>query len=133
MDQQVNRPPPIRGDELDVGLEFIRNSKTHRRLAPHKDEKPKVDPYLLRDMAKEIGAERMSKSKLAMLTGSIVARHIPYIDKESRALGNAYKSAIMAIYRERKKWQKFRREENARENAREAESPFDEKGQYRLV
>jgi len=101
--------PPVRNEELEEAFRHLRKSKKYRKFMPPK-KTLQIDWFLLRAIANEVARRRTPKSKLMFLTGTVVREFVPDVNRATSELGNAYKSAMSLIFRNRKLWQKIQRE-----------------------
>ncbi len=127
MSTEEKKYPPARVEELAAAIAYLRNREEYAKFMSPK-KALRIDWFLLRAIDREVAKRRTPKSKLMFLTGTVVREFVPDVDKETRELGKAYKSAMHRIFEDRKQWQK------TQQSVKATEHPVDEEpGQFRLT
>ena len=109
MSTSEKKYPPVRNEELEEAFRHLRKSKTYRKFMPP-PRTLQIDWFLLRAIANEVARRRTPAVKLMFLTGTVVREFVPDVNPATRELGNAYKSAMSLIFRNRKLWQTIQRD-----------------------
>jgi len=118
--------PAFDDHEVAAGMKFLRSNEKYADLVPPPGTL-KVDWFLFHGMGRIVNERRTARSKLALLTGTVVREFVPDSSPERRRLGEGYRDGIMAMFRRRKGFFGSRRDLESTEH------PKDDGDQLRLI
>lgn len=81
---------PAKEHELDQALAYLKEHEQHRHAS--------VDRHMLKTMFNATNQEREPKSKLPLLTATVIRKHIAARDKGNVRLIEAYTSGVMKMF-----------------------------------